>query len=36
MDSMEVPGRRAAEGGGPYGSVYRSISGSEKRRKSIR
>ena len=36
MDSMEVPGERAAEGGGPYGSVYRGISGSEKRRESIR
>ncbi len=32
---MEVPGRRAAVGGGPYGSVYRSISGSEKRSWSI-
>ena len=36
MDSMEVPGERAAEGGGPYGSVYWSISGSEKRSWSIR
>ncbi len=36
MGNMEVPGERAAEGGGPYGSAYRSISGSEKRRESIR
>ena len=55
MDSMEVPGGRAAEhpqgvrvrrkrqsrqrrtrGGGPYRSVYRSISGSGKRSRSIR
>ena len=36
MDSMEVPGERAAEGGGPYGAVYRSISGSGKRSWSIR
>ncbi len=36
MDSMEVPGEWAAEGGGPYGSVYWSISGSEKRSWSIR
>ena len=35
MDSMEVPGRRAAEGGG-YGYVYRNISGSGKRSWSIR
>ena len=35
MDSMEVPGERAAEGGGPYGSVYRSISGSGKRRTGL-
>jgi hypothetical protein len=31
-----VPGEQAAEGGGPYGFDYQSISGSGKRRKSIR
>ena len=36
MGSMEVPGERAAEGGGPYGFVYRGISGSGKRSWSIR
>ncbi len=35
MGSMEVPGKRAAEGGGPYGFVYRSISGSGKRRTGL-